>query len=219
MFDDVTCDEVNLEGLLGVDSIQYFAGMTIGSCLGGMAFMMRDGVVPFGNVDSFLTEKQLTLKYGRTSQTPIQNQEVTVEQSVVNFVLNPNARYCDPIGSVCDEVVIEPNLDNMFKLDSIGIKPDSALSDQPIIDKFKENISLENGKYHVELPWNEKLSNVKNNFNVCHKIVNRVVENLYRDGLYDQYSDVLEQQIKDDILEPISLKNLDLNKHIFIVYV
>jgi len=56
----LTSDEVTMEGLLGVDVLQCLGKFELISCLGGATFDLPSGVVPFGNVDSFLPLYQPT---------------------------------------------------------------------------------------------------------------------------------------------------------------
>ena len=59
-------NEVRLQGLLGVDCLQYLQQCNIVPCLGGKAFDLKNGIVPFGNIDSFLFSNQLAKKYAQT---------------------------------------------------------------------------------------------------------------------------------------------------------
>lgn len=164
-------DEVYLDGLLGVDSLQYLQQCNLIPCLGGKAFKLDAGVVPFGNIDGFLFSKQLTRKYSQ----PLNIKEKTnsacvnkpskplIENSIVNFIMNPNKTNFDPLGGVVSDSFVEHNLDKMFKVDSLGITEDSSNYDETFIAKFNEDVKLKNGKYHVKLPWNDKIENVKSN--------------------------------------------------------
>ena len=228
--DTFDSDEVLLEGLLGVDSIQYLGRCNLVSCMGGKAIELKTGLLPFGNIDSFLDSRQLSSKYCQVSNISVADltneaeqatyseavDSVTIGSSLVNFVLNPLPTHFDPIGSVVAESLVEPNLDKLFSLESIGIRENSSSYDEEQISKFNSNITLVNGKYNVELAWTDKISEVKSNFYVSKAILDRVTEKLYSTNLYDAYDEVFQQQIHNDILEPISLKDLNVNDHVWV---
>ena len=98
----------------------------------------------------------------------------------------------------------------------MGIKEESCDYDKTQIDKFNSSITFINNRYNVNLPWNDKLDRVKSNFHICKSILNRVVDNLHSRSIYHEYNNVILQQVADDILEPVSLKDANLNRHVFI---
>ena len=59
----VNSDLLQVDGLLRVDSIQLLETFSVIPCLGGEAIKLKCGIVPFGNVDSFLSKHQLFIKY------------------------------------------------------------------------------------------------------------------------------------------------------------
>jgi len=205
-------DEVCLDGLLGVDSLQCFSTFELVSCLGGKAIKLASGVVPIGNVDSFLSEAQLEAKYRAFKSAD----ESSVDMSVVNYVMNPIKVNCDPLDSLFDDSSIDGKMDTMFSLESMGIDDNEEEYCTDEVVKFEAGIQLIDGKYHVDLPWKENVTDVKSNFNISRAVVRKVVSNLHRDGLYDRYENVLQQQLEGDILEPISLDDIDVESHVWI---
>ena len=206
-------DEVILEALLGVDALQCFKDFKVVPCLGGSAFSVGTSMVPFGHVDNFLTTDQLKIKYAKLKSV---NNVDTVDKSIVNFVLDPVKSYFDPIESIVKDSHIDGCLDNMFSLESLGIPEESSKFDDDQIIKFENGIKFADGKYTVELPWNEKISEVKPNFKVCCGILNKVVEHLKRNKLYDQYEAVLKQQLENGIIEQIPLDEINVDDHVWI---
>ena len=112
MQEKITADEVEL---LGVDALQFIGNLNVISCLNGSAFQLSDGLVPYGNVDAFLTPKQIAVKYRSKD-----NSRMKVNHAIVNFVMNPIGTTFDPIGPVAKDSLIDERLDRMFKVDSLG---------------------------------------------------------------------------------------------------
>ena len=215
----VNSDEVKLEGLIGVDVIQCFEEFKLVPCLGGSVIKTPKYVVPFGNVDNFLLDRQLRVKY---ASSPNYDEGLRVppaegiDNSIINFALSPQQSYFDPIGSVARDCDVDTGLDNLFSVESLGISEEISDYDQTQIDRFNENITFINHKYNVALPWTDKLIRVKSNFQICKSILSRVVDSLRNKGIYEEYDKVIKQQLADDILEPVSLNEKDLNSHVFI---
>ena len=166
-------DCVNLEGLLGVDVIQFFPKFEVIKCMNGSAFSYASGIIPFGNIDHFLSKDQLLRKYQNFEK------DQKISESVINFVLNPPQSYFDPISAVSNNSMVEHKLDNLFNVESLGITEDSCVTDQTRITEFKEKINFCDGKYHVELPWiEEKINLVRPNFEISKAILKKVYTNL-----------------------------------------
>jgi hypothetical protein len=195
-------DVIVLDGILGVDVIQCFHSFGVVPCLKGSAFKYGDSVIPFGNVEHFLHRNQAKRMYNDLNRA---NNDF---QSCVNFVLSPVPRYQDPINDVISESQVEGNIDKMFSLESIGLAEDCTVTelDQAKVDAFANDIELKDGRYHVKLPWNEKIDHVPNNFCVARAVLSRVLARLKAKNLIGRYEDVLEQQLQDGILEEVSLQ-------------
>ena len=209
-------DEVQLEGLLGVDAIQCFYCFQRVSCLGGSIFKVGDHIVPYGNVDNFLTDKQLSVKYSSVGEQKSVDGSADVDKAIVNFILNPIKSYFDPIGSVIDDSSVEHNLDKMFSVESLGLTEESCDYDEDQITRFNAGISFSNNTYSVAIPWNDKINQVPHNFGICKAVLSRVVTSLKQRNLYEDYNAVIQQQLDEDILEPIALDESNLDSHVFI---
>ena len=129
--------------------------------------------------------------------------------------MNPIETNFDPIGSVCNESLIGDRLDRLFSVESLGIGKNSHY-DEYYINKFDSDINLVDGNYEVELPWTDKVNSVRHNFEVSKAILDRVVDKLYKNNLYDSYNSVLEQQLSDNIIEKVDLDNIDVRDHVWI---
>ena len=51
---------IDLEGLIGVDILQFFPKFEIVKCMHGSAFSSEVGIVPFGNIKHFMTQAQIS---------------------------------------------------------------------------------------------------------------------------------------------------------------
>jgi len=206
----VDSDTVTMEGLLGVDVLQCFSKFNLVSCLGGSAFELPSCIIPFGNVDGFLTDKQLKRKYRES------NHDSDIDNSIVNFVLSPCKTSFDPIGSVTRDNQIEDGLDQMFSLESIGISKDVTDYDQEKINNFESSIKFDGEKYNVSLPWNESIKDVPNNFAIAKSVLRKVVNKLHSDGRYNEYAAILQKQQDEGILEEVNIDSVQVEDHVFV---
>ena len=106
-------------------------------------------------------------------------------------------------------------MENLFKVESLGISEESCDYDKMKVDAFNSSLSLEDGFYEVELPWHETVAQVKSNYHVSLCILDKVVSKLEKDGLHNKYNSVIEQQVADGILEPINLAEIDTRNHVW----
>ena len=209
-------DTISLDGILGIGAICHFTDLSKIKCCGGHAFLTGGKVMPIGNVENFLPHDQnVSLK--SSSEGPTQS-TVTVPDSVINFIVEPSAHHSDVLGSVLgDFSQIDSNLDNLFKVESLGLTDESlSNSDVEHIRKFSSAIERKDNHYMIELPWNESINEVKSNYHVAKAVLERVVCNLRSKGLYESYDAVFQQQLKDGILEQINLDTIDYSKNVWI---
>lgn len=52
-------DQLEVQGLIGVDILQFFSEFRLVSCMLGSAWKVPSGIVPFGNVLHFLHSDQV----------------------------------------------------------------------------------------------------------------------------------------------------------------
>ena len=209
-FDNCSSDEIELEGLLGIDALQSFKFQST-KVLNGSAWQVAHAVVPYGAIDSFLTNDQLTRKY---EQSKLSSDDSAVFQSVVSCALQPKGSYFDPVAALYPESQVESNLDNFFSIESIGIPAKEKSDDDQMMKEFEKGISFENGKYHVGLPWiKDKINNVPSNFSYAKAILARVVENLTKRDLLSDYNAIFEEQLAEGVIEEIDLTQIDTSQN------
>ena len=212
-FRNCNSNDIVLEGLLGIDSLQNFKFNSI-NVMNGHAFQVSKGVIPYGAIDNFLTDKDLRVKYAAKPYVP---EEPEISESVVSCALQPSGTYFDPVAAIYPDSAVESHLDNFFSIESVGISEKEKAGDEKVVTNFERGISFEEGKYHVQLPWIPgKIEKVQSNFNYAKAILNRVVESLTARQLRTAYNDIFEEQLADGTLEEIDLSTINPNNHIWI---
>ncbi|KAB7493825.1 Calponin-3, partial [Armadillidium nasatum] len=94
------------------------------------------------------------------------------QRQIIPDVLSPSVSYFNPLMSVFDDSEVEHGLDNLFTLESLGIKnidEDMAKADILQVSEFNDNIVYKDKHYYVKLPWKENVDKVPSNFNVARK--------------------------------------------------
>ena len=217
-------DEVKVQGLIGIDLIQFIKDAKVVDCMYGVAWQLPQGIMPYGNTQHFLYHHQHTpvseveeevINYCTTiaehSQSPVTH---------VNFVMNPKQSYFDPLAEIFNESNVERNIDKMFSCESLGIREDLEMEndyDRAKIKEFEESIEFKDGAYNVKLPWHEeKIKTVPSNHAVALSVLDRVVTKLDKQNLLEDYSKVFKEQEKEGIIERIKVKPEEFHKYIWI---
>ena len=106
----------------------------------------------------------------------------------------------------------------MFNMDSLGHNEEVESDfDSQLIDKFKQGISLRNGRYYVELSWKDKVnSKVPSSHKVALSVLDKAVKDLNKRKLLSPYHEVISQQLADDIIKEINVHPGDYHKFIWI---
>jgi hypothetical protein len=103
-------------------------------------------------VEHFLTSSQIA----SLSKVSSAVSDYSVSSSLVNFVVDAVSTCRDPMASIVKDSDIEGHLGSLFKLDSFGISETNneiANSDASHLDHFEKSLTMEEGKYFVEIPW------------------------------------------------------------------
>ena len=157
----------------------------------GAAFSTSLGLIPFGNIFNFLHPGQaipIQQLQARAERADVNNSlycsppDDEMLQSSVNFVMSPTKSYFFPLESLFPEISVEQGLEAMFNMDSLSHNEEIESDfDSQLIDKLKQDISLRDGRYHVELPWkDEVISEVPSNHKVALSVLDKVVKDLDR---------------------------------------
>ena len=216
-------DIVSVQGLVGVDIIQFMEPISKIKVMNGTAWKLQSGIVPFGNVCSFLYPKQVTpvrLERGfqeSFSYNTIIEKFSSNDQDKINFVMKPKSDYEDLLGSCFNESQVERNLEQMFSLEHVGNLEEESDYDKLKIKEFNDSIVYENNTYYVKLPWHEdKINKVPSNFSISLSVLDRVVKKLEEENIYKDYLDVFLQQESEGIIERFEVDPKDYNNYIWI---
>ena len=219
---------IKLQGLLGVNIIQFITKMEKIRCLNGTAWLLSTGIVPFGNVKHFLKPDQLTSVESNASL--VQNTCINFIDAVdcfgksetssqVNFVMEPKKTYFSPLEDTFTDSSVEHGLENMFSLESIGCydqEESQSKYDKMKIEDFKSKIEFKESKYHVALPWHENVKEVPSNEGIAIAVLNKVVKKLKKDGLLESYQNVFKKQLEENIIERIDVSPENFHKHVWV---
>ena len=212
-------DEISVDMLLGIDVLHYMPSFSWNRLLGGSCIVMNDKVAPIGNILNFLNVEQR--KYVRhLLQVKCNQRESNATKTMVNAVMDPVKSYFNPLENILSDSDVDNGLENLFSLESMGIKTDDkelVSIDKEYVDEFKNGIKFEDGHYHVELPWqSDKVNSVPSNHSVALKVLDRTIKHLDNKGLTDKYQAVFDQQLADGIIEEIKVKPSEYNDKIWI---
>ena len=210
-------DHLRVYGLLGCDIIRVLPQFELVDCLNGKAFKIASGLIPIGDVNHFLPWNLIKpVESGNvlvTSNSPVETAYSDFTEAVdpeiagaVNFVLNPRKSYFSPLSIVSDDSAVDQGLENMFNLESLGIKDTTKMSsyDEEQIDKFKRGISLKDNVYSVKLPWHEDIiSQVPASYQISVAIAFNITDRLGKQGKLTEYHDVFKKQLEEGIIERI----------------
>ena len=69
----------------------------------------------------------------------------------------------------------EPNLEDFWKLETIGIKESATISDdKKAILEFNKLIKLDNERYQTCWPWREENAHLSDNYNLAYERLNKL---------------------------------------------
>ncbi|KAK3736566.1 hypothetical protein QZH41_003141 [Actinostola sp. cb2023] len=108
-----------------------------------------------------------------------------------------------------------PDIKTLWSLESIGIKDDPQVSqDELLRQNFNDTVKLENGRYNVTWPWKEDCSLLPENYALARGRLNSLVKRLkHEPELLHKYNDVIQDQLKREIIEPVHQNQTDGPKH------
>ncbi|KFM75007.1 hypothetical protein X975_05378, partial [Stegodyphus mimosarum] len=102
---------------------------------------------------------------------------------------------------------VTESLRSLWSLDLMGITEHSSMTnvEREMIESFEKEIRLEGNRYHVGLLWKSEAGLLENNFGVALKRFECLKTRLLRNPeIYQQYKSVIEEQMKQGIVEKCS---------------
>ena len=218
-------DQFEVQGLIGIDVLQFFTEYSRIPCMMGSAYKVPTGIVPFGNVVHFLHSNQIIpeshyVKSDVNFSQLVGKYEKEVPSTIVNFVMQPKKSYFTPLETLFPESSVEQGLEKMFSLDSVGcmeVDDQHAQEDLLMIEDFEKGIQFKDNRYYVNLPWRKDLiDQVPSNHKVALSVLGRVVKNLEDKGLLSSYQKVFRGQLEDGIIEKIDVSPEDFGNYVWI---
>ena len=97
----------------------------------------------------------------------------------------------------------QTDFERLCRLDVLGLK-DTSESDQDVVyEDFKENLARNPaGWYETNLPWKPDHPHLPTNETGSRRRLNNLVKKLERNGNYEQYNDIIQEQFEKGIIEP-----------------
>ena len=126
-------------------------------------------------------------------------------QNIVNSVLEPKQEYFSPLNEIFVNSDVEQGLEQLYSLESIGIKNENTSTyHENEIKKFENSIELKDGHYYVDLPWHmDILEKVPSNYSISKVIAKQVYYSNTKKKLNDEYLKVFDTQKELGIIEEI----------------
>lgn len=233
-------NKVQVNGLLGVDFIQFLQPIKPVKLMNGAAWEIFGKICPYGNILHFLYRNQVTpVVYNSEPKKEISNSNNiskinnkvknrslnynTVissysggKNSQINFILDPKHSYVDPIAEFFDECDVERRVDNMLNLNELESCVEGNTYDNDQIRLFTESIEFKNGSYYVKLPWLKDINKVQSNYKIALSVLDRVIKNLENNNLYNEYLSVFKEQENAGVIEKFHVDPENYHKYIWI---
>ena len=104
------------------------------------------------------------------------------------------------------EVFMKPNLDEFWKLETIGIKdPVNDCDDDQAIQNFHETVRKTNGRYEVTWPWKKAYPRLPDNYQLALGRLNSLLKRIQgKPELLQKYEGIIKDQLKKEIIEEVN---------------
>ena len=94
---------------------------------------------------------------------------------------------------------LQGDLDRLWDLDSVGIRDKDT-----VLEAFEKNLSFEDGKYLVHLPWKEQHGLLPDNFENCVARLSSQLKRLRKDPeILKEYDSIIQDQLQSGIIEQV----------------
>ena len=119
--------------------------------------------------------------------------------------------------SVDSVVPMKPDLEEFWKLETLGIsKPVNSYDseDQRALERFKETLLFENGRYTVKWPWKEEVPDINENRGLAIGRLRSLVSRMQKQpGMMLKYDTIIQDQLEKGIIEKVDRFKADGMKH------
>ena len=151
---------------------------------------------------------------GRTSR------EDQPQDESAMFVMSTTARAAPHVLHMDDKesMTFEPDLEDLWKLESIGIKPDDPREKDDIaMEMFKNSVIKRDNRYSISWPWrNDDQINLPENYELSLGRLKSLMKHLQKDPeLLQRYDETIKSQIEKAVIERVdpSEVNNENKKH------
>ena len=97
----------------------------------------------------------------------------------------------------------QADFENLCRLDVLGLADSSENDQDGVYEDFKENLMRDRaGWYETNLPWKPNHPVLSTNEKGSRRRLNNLVKRLNRNGSYQQYDDIIKEQLNQGIIEP-----------------
>ena len=105
------------------------------------------------------------------------------------------------------DVVMKPNFDEFWKLETIGIKdPINDCDDDQAIQNFHDTVRKTNGRYEVTWPWKEENPRLPDNYQLAlGRLISLLKRIQGRPELLQKYDSIIKDQLKKEIIEEVNV--------------
>ncbi|MEW8544133.1 MAG: DUF1759 domain-containing protein, partial [Candidatus Thiodiazotropha sp.] len=148
---------------------------------------------------------------GRTTESA----EDTPQQSMLIMTYSSNTQKETSLLTPDRSLPVKPNLDDFWKLESIGITDSPQDSDKDkALRIFNETLKFENDRYSVTWPWREDKASLPENRELAFGRLKSLVHKMRNNPqLIDKYDDIIQNQLKLGVIEKVGVNRKDTAKH------
>ena len=105
-----------------------------------------------------------------------------------------------------DSLKTPPNIEDFWKLETIGVTPPKdEKDDDAIMEQFKQTVTKVNGRYQVKWPWRDKDSIIPENYQLCIGRLKSLQKRLNSDPeLFQKYDEIIKNQEDNGMIEAVN---------------
>ena len=143
---------------------------------------------------------------GRTNET--NNNENTCMFIMTHGNHESNSNLYSNVDSV---VPTNPNIEDFWKIESIGVMDSPPLTNDEIALKtFNDSLKIENGRFQVKWPWIEEFPQLPTNRPLAYGRLKSCVNRLQNSNLIYQYDRIIQDQLNMGVIEKVESTSGDM---------
>ena len=119
--------------------------------------------------------------------------------------------FCSISMFIENSLPVKPNLEEFWKLETIGIKDSPYEADDDVaIERFNKTVKFENNRYHVTWPWKEEYPELPENYHLALGRLQSTVKKLNKDPeLLKKYDGIIQDQVSKGIIEKVTNETVE----------